>query len=99
MRAETTVPSRRLIRCRIAAPLRRPGAGRLFSNQRQNPRQLAPRLAIIRRIIELIGSELEPQPENLLARLAFLDPEIGGTHLPEFAKLQGPAPPVPRRSF
>src|SRR5215469_61699 len=92
--ADTTVPSRRLIRSRIAClPVRRGLAPLLFAEQSQNQRQLAPRAPIGGVIVELIGAQLEPQPENLFARLALLDAKIGRGHLPEFVKLQDRLPP------
>src|SRR5208283_6242761 len=81
--ADTTVPSRRLIRSRIGHLLARRGrAARLLAEQSHDERQLAACAPIAGVIIQLIGAQLEPQPENFLARLALLDAQIGRGHLP-----------------
>src|SRR5208337_558267 len=93
--AETTVPSRRLIRSRIAYLLiffGRSVAARLFAEQSHDERQLTARAAIAGVIIELIGAQLEAEAENFLARLAFFYTQIGRGHLAQFVKLQGRPP-------
>src|ERR1700722_2573351 len=70
----------------------------MLLNQSQNPRQIASRVDVIRPAFKLVGAQLQAQLENLLARLAFLDAQVGDGQLPQFVKLQRPRPPVPRRS-
>src|SRR5208282_2302870 len=91
--AETTVPSRRLVRSRIAF-LHSRVRGSFLPEHGQNPRQLAPRLAQRRGVVELIGAELQAQPEDLLTRFALLDLQVAGAHLTEFIKLQRRPPRV-----
>src|SRR5690349_9457000 len=97
--AETTTPTRCLtlsriacLRSRYARRTRRRSA--LIPQEGKDPRQVLARAAIVRRIIELIGAQLEFQPEDLLARLALLDPQVARTHLLQFVKLQGSRPPA-----
>src|SRR5208283_800597 len=87
--AETTVPSRRLIRCRISC-LRARVAGLAFflSNHGEQPRQIATRLFVVARIFHLIGPQLQAEAKQLLAHLAFLDAQVGRRHLSDFVKLQ-----------
>src|SRR5215469_12613722 len=85
--AATTVPSRRLTRSRTGSP--RP----LSRDQRENPRQFAPRLAVTGGVVKLVGPQLEPQTENFLSRFALLDAQISDAHLLKFVKLQRPRPP------
>src|SRR5262249_10168610 len=84
--AATTVPSRRLTRSRIGSLLCRRG---FLPEHGQDSRQLAARLSQRRRVVELAGLKLQSEPEDFLARLAFLDLQVGRAHLPEFIKLQG----------
>src|ERR1700687_1158992 len=94
--AETTVPSRRLIRSRIfcllvrraRSALLRTRSASLLSEQSHNSRKLAARAPIARVIVELIGAQLEPEPEHFLARFTLLHTQVGLGHLPEFVKLQ-----------
>src|ERR1035437_9806808 len=91
--ADTTVPSRRLILSRIGYLLVRRGhTARLLAEPSHDERQVAARAPIAGVIIQLIGAQLEPQPENFLARLALLDAQIRRGHLPSFIKLQGRPP-------
>src|SRR5713226_7468446 len=91
--AETTVPSRRLIRSRILCLLfRRARSASLFRQQSHNPRKFATRAPIARVIVELIGAQLEAKPEHFLARFTFFYAQVGLAHLPEFVKLQGRPP-------
>src|SRR5579871_990459 len=97
MRAETTTPSRCLTRSRIAGAL---GClRRLLGNQGLDPGQLAARPFVAGRILELIGAQLHPQPEHLLAHFPFLDLKVGRTHLFQLVKLQLPVPPVQPSRF
>src|ERR1700730_7187891 len=65
--AETTVPSRRLIRSRIACFRLRLGLAFFLAKHGHQPRQLAARLLVTARIFELIGAQLETEAEQLLA--------------------------------
>src|SRR5579872_7513336 len=84
--AETTTPTRCLTRSRIArlASVRRAVRARrsiFLPQQGHDTRQFLARAPIVRRIVELVGAQLELEAENFLARLALLEPQVAGVHL------------------